>query len=47
MMMHVMHNTALTAIDLASKILTFLKANHLKYQVMEKLSNQVISKVFK
>jgi len=28
----------------AFKILTFLKANYLKYQVMEKLLNQVITK---
>jgi len=31
-----MHNIAFTATD-ASKILTFPKANYLKYQVMEKL----------
>jgi len=45
-MMHVMYNIAFTATDVASKILTFLKANYVKYQAMEKLLNQVISKSF-
>jgi len=41
-MMHVMYNIACAAIDVTSKILTFLKTNYLKYQVMETLLNQVI-----
>jgi len=38
-MMHVMYNAGFTAIDVASKILNFLKANYLvlQYEVMEKL----------
>jgi len=35
-----------TATDVASKILKFLKANYMKYHVMAKLLNQVISKGF-
>jgi len=42
----VLHNFMHTATDVASKILTFLKANYLKYQVMTKLLNQVTSKGF-
>jgi len=46
-MMHVMYNTAFTATNVASKILTFLKAKYLKYQVVAKLLiNQVISEGF-
>jgi len=41
-----MHNAEFTATDVASKIWTFLKTNHLKYQVMAKLLDQVISKGF-
>jgi len=41
-----MYNIAFTAKDVAYKILTFLKAICLKYQVMEKLLNQVINKDF-
>jgi len=33
-MMHVMRNNLFAATDVASKILTFLNANYLKYQVM-------------
>jgi len=44
--MRVMCNIAFTATDVSSKILIFLKTNYLKYQVMEKLFNQVISKSF-
>jgi len=43
---HVLYNNAFTATDMASKILTSLKANYFKYQVMGKLFNQVISKGF-
>jgi len=43
-MMHVMYNIVFTATDLPSKVFTFLNANYLKYQVMAKLPNQVISK---
>ena len=43
---HVMYNITFTATDVASKILIFLKGNYLKYQVMAKLINQVISKGF-
>jgi len=42
--MHVMYNTAFTATDVTSQILTLLKANYLKYlkyQVMAKLLLQV------
>jgi len=46
LMMHVMYNTMFTATDVASKILKFLKANYMKYHVMAKLLNQVISKGF-
>jgi len=42
--MHVIYNFVFTAT--ASKILTFLKAKYLKYQVMVKLLDQVISKGF-
>jgi len=44
--MHVMYSIVFTAADVASKILTFPKANYLKYQVMAKLLNQVIGKCF-
>jgi len=37
--MHAMYDIAFTAIDVVSKILTFLKPNYLKYEVMEKLLN--------
>jgi len=40
------YNIVFTATDVASKILSFLKANYLKYQVMAKLHNQVISEYF-
>jgi len=30
-MMHVLYNIAFTATDLAAKVLTFLKANYLKF----------------
>jgi len=38
-----MYNVAFKATDMASKILTFLKSNYLKYQVTEKLLDRVIS----
>jgi len=44
--MHVMYHVAFTATNMDFKILTFLKANYLKYQVMVKLLTQVISKGF-
>jgi len=44
-MMHAMYNFAFTATDVASKILLFLKANYLKYQVMAELLNQVFKVV--
>jgi len=44
--MHVVYNIAFTVTAVASKILTFLKTNYLKYQVMAKLLNQAISKDF-
>ena len=43
---HVMCDTAYAATDVAPDVLTFLKANYLKYQVSVKLLNQVISKGF-
>jgi len=46
-MMHVMYNAGFPATTVASKILTFLNANNLKYQVLENLLNQVISKSFR
>jgi len=42
-MMHIIYNIAFTVTDVASEILTFLKANCLKYKVTAKLLNQVIS----
>jgi len=36
-----MYNIAFTATDVASKILIFLKANYLKYQVTAKLLKKV------
>jgi len=39
-----MYHIAFKATDVASKILTFLNINYLKYQVMVKLFNQLISK---
>jgi len=45
-LMHVMYNIMVTAIDVASKFLTFLKANYLKYQVMKELINLVINTSF-
>jgi len=44
--MHVVYNAGFTAKGLASKLLTFLKENYWKYQVMEKLLDQVIGKSF-
>jgi len=41
-----MYNISFIATDMASVILTFLKANYLKYQAMAKLLNQGISKGF-
>jgi len=41
-----MYNIAFAATDVTCEILTFLKVNFLKYQVMAKLLNQVISKGF-
>jgi len=35
--MHAMYNTTFTAVGVASKILAFLKANYLKYQMTAKL----------
>ena len=46
-MMHVMYNVAFTATDVASKVLVFLKANYLKYQITAKLLHQAMSKGFK
>jgi len=46
-MMPVMYHVVFTATDVASKILVFLKANYLKYQVTAKLLNQAMSKGFK
>jgi len=43
-MMHAMHNVIFVITDVAFKILTFLKANYLKYQVIAKLLNNVTSK---
>jgi len=40
----VKYNIAFTATAVASKILTSIKANYLKYQAMAKFLNQVISK---
>jgi len=45
-MMHVITDIKFTAREVASKILTFLKANYLKYPVTTKTFNQVISKGF-
>jgi len=45
-MMHVMHNIALAATDVAPRIVTFLKENYLKNQVTAKLLNHLISKGF-
>jgi len=42
-----MYNAGFPATTVASKILTFLNANNLKYQVLENLLNQVISKSFR
>jgi len=42
-MMHVMRDIAFAATDVASKIVTFLNANYLKYQVMVNFLYQVIS----
>jgi len=41
-----MYNIALTATDVDSKILTFLKTSYMKYQVMAKILNQVVSRGF-
>jgi len=43
-MVHVMYNIAFTVTDMAPEVKTFLKAYYLKYHVMAKLLNQVISK---
>ena len=44
--MHAMHNSACTATDMASKILTLLKAYYFKHQVTAKCFIQVINKGF-
>jgi len=41
-----MYNIAFTATDVHCKILTFLKASCMKYQVMVKIPNEVISRGF-
>jgi len=45
-MMHVLYNIVFTTTDVVAKIITFLKTNYLKYQVMQSLLYQVISKAF-
>jgi len=44
--MRIMYDISFTATGLASKILTLLKANYLKYQVPAKLLDQVMTKGF-
>jgi len=46
MMIHVMCNTVFTATDVDFKIVTFLNEIYLKYQVIIKLLNQLISKSY-